>query len=82
MFTPRDELDRVPTFEEQERRRREARTPPAEDQHEPRLCDSCRTVIDPVAEPNRYRHRDCPPPPLPRAAREALARLRAPDAAA
>ena len=27
-------------------------------------CDSCKGLLDPVVDVNRWRHRDCPPPPL------------------
>jgi hypothetical protein len=37
------------------------------------LCDSCGGAVD---EPGRFRHRDCPPPPLPPAAVSVFERLR------
>ena len=37
------------------------------------LCDSCRR---PVEDPNRWRHEECPPPPMPEVARDAIARAR------
>lgn len=38
-------------------------------------CDSCKGVLDPVADVNRWRHHDCPPPPLPAAALAVLDRV-------
>lgn len=38
-------------------------------------CDSCHALLDPVADVNRWRHRGCPPPPLPLVALDVLARI-------
>lgn len=77
VFTPRDELERVPSFTEQLRSER-GPLPGAPDTSESvRVCDSCGEPLDPVEDLHRTRHRDCPPPPIPSIAREALERLRA-----
>lgn len=75
--TPRDELERVPTFDEQIRRRDSQRSGSAA--QSARLCDSCSLPIDPAE--NRFRHVDCPPPPIPDGVRAVLERLRSRDAA-
>lgn len=72
MFTPRDELERVRTFDRQL----------AEAHDEQRnaaaaiRCDSCGDVVDQDSEPGRYRHAGCPTPALPPAALAVLKRLR------
>ena len=38
-------------------------------------CDSCKGLLDPVVDVNRWRHHDCPPPPLPAAALAVLDRV-------
>ena len=77
VFTPRDELERVPSFTEQERHHQEAIAHRVAEATPERLCDSCRERLDPVDDLHRTRHRGCTPPPIPPAAREALERLRA-----
>lgn len=38
-------------------------------------CDSCHQPIDTTLEPGRFRHHDCPPPPLPDVAYDVLAHI-------
>ena len=46
----------------------------------PGWCDSCRRALDPVLDRNRFRHEDCPPPPIPPELADLRARLgRAPS---
>lgn len=71
-WTPREELDRVPSFTEQERRRREASSTAPDPSAPPRVCDSCGQRVD---DPLRWRHAECPPPPLPDAARRVFEML-------
>lgn len=40
-----------------------------------RTCDSCGQLIDLTDQPGRWRHRDCPPPPMPPAAQEVFAMM-------
>lgn len=77
MHTDREDLERVPSFAEQERRARERAAAPSLDLSRsgaPR-CDACGAELDPAAL--RFRCETCPPPPLPSVATELLARLRA-----
>ena len=76
-YTDRDELERVASFTEQQQR------PPTRPQ-DLRIstsvpgavrCDACGAELDPALL--RFRCETCPPPPLPPAATELLARLRA-----
>lgn len=73
--TPRDELDRVPSFDEQQRRQgprpQDLRIPPGRATR----CDACGAELDPASL--RFRCKTCPPPALPTVATEILARLRA-----
>jgi hypothetical protein len=38
-------------------------------------CDSCGMLLDPVLDVNRFRHRDCPPPALPKVALDIIERV-------
>lgn len=72
MFTPRDELERVPSFDRQcleSEAQRQAEFAPV-------FCDSCGDAVDQATEPGRYRHAGCPTPPLPPAAVAVMQRVR------
>jgi protein-arginine kinase activator protein McsA len=70
MHTPRDELERVPSFEQQQRRDMAARRADVV------VCDSCGLTIDQEIEPGRWRHAACPAPELPSIAQQIIDRVR------